>query len=862
MFTVHKKAGVSRLVFDMRRPNMYFNPPPGFSMSSVEAFGYLDWSDDALQGRSVCGMAGDIPDYFYNLEFDSGASSESDDIPGHLWLDGLVGDQLELVRAEAEAAGLGGDWSGADALVLVVLPMGWSYAPLLAQVVLEDVLEQVFSPGDAPMIRHGSTPPEPVPLPGSAAAVDPASRVEGVSGYIDDYGAFVAGPSPAAASMHAADLAARVRSQLESYGLEAHKEQAGTRIETLGVIVDTTQRRIVPHHDKFRAILAATGWLVRVGRCTPKAVERLLGKWTNIILMRRELFACLDEVYAYIQTARERGVSMVSGAVPPGVLGEFRLLLKLAPFATAELWWPVDDEVALVDGAPTGFGVVVARPPHSMVVAEARRAVGSGWYRASGAGDPKRLHDPEVVHQVTPPPAIDPNLLRPAVSWKVAVKGQLRSPESQNTTELRSYTSAVVRYARRRSARQCRVVIGMDSFVCLGVAGKGRSSAPSLLRLCRRAAATILFCELRVCRRYVPSEWNLADLVSRGGRHPGVVHSGSCDRGRESIEAIRPGSLVMAAPQPWKPAGDVTGPAGPLLESAITPSTRKAYSASLRAFDDWCSAKLPDTHQFFKHRLALLTEIGASFEQATALDHAMKEWMTWASLEGQSAQRGGLLIAAVLHERPDLRGKLPLAARAAKAWRRRMPGGEGGPMPEPIVCALVATWPGEHALRTALMFDCLLRIGETSALRKCDISDSGEDMALRLLGTKTGQAVPQGVKVERTWVKILLRDHIRHLGPRDKVFTASQAEFRRELTAALHSLGVPMLPPHSLRHGGASAMFAAGRPCADIKIRGRWASDAAVKRYTKEHALTEYLARCPLVARFLGEQFMARTVRP
>ena len=52
--------------------------------------------------------------------------------------------------------------------------------------------------------------------------------------------------------------------------------------------------------------------------------------------------------------------------------------------------------------------------------------------------------------------------------------------------------------------------------VTLGCLGKGRSSAPALLRLCRQAASVTLAFGIRLMLRYVPSEFNNADGPSRG----------------------------------------------------------------------------------------------------------------------------------------------------------------------------------------------------------------------------------------------------------------------------------------------------------------------------------------------------------
>ena len=77
--------------------------------------------------------------------------------------------------------------------------------------------------------------------------------------------------------------------------------------------------------------------------------------------------------------------------------------------------------------------------------------------------------------------------------------------------------------SRSSRAWEQRYLVFTDSLVCLGARGKGRSSSPPLLRLCRRLAAIRVACGIRIALRWVPSGWNVADGPSRGcavGEHP------------------------------------------------------------------------------------------------------------------------------------------------------------------------------------------------------------------------------------------------------------------------------------------------------------------------------------------------------
>ena len=162
--------------------------------------------------------------------------------------------------------------------------------------------------------------------------------------------------------------------------------------------------------------------------------------------------------------------------------------------------------------------------------------------------DPSKLDHPGAV--VEPPPPVSPELLAKSVKWRVAVCAEAPDEEHNNVTETRAYALALRRLTRNRQFRGQRVLIATDSFVCMGVMGKGRSSSAPLLYQARRAAAHALFSDLRLCRRYVPSEWNLADWASRKKARVGVAPDTAAKasaRGRPHIDAVRSPALAPRA---------------------------------------------------------------------------------------------------------------------------------------------------------------------------------------------------------------------------------------------------------------------------------------------------------------------------
>ena len=392
-------------------------------------------------------------------------------------------------------------------------------------------------PAGPPAVVHGRPPP--------VVRTDAQGGVR--MDYIDDWSGVVLGVNKHEARKRAQGRLDSGRRALRARCLGSHKEQLAQFLTVLGGGLDAEDRRLVPDAQKLRELMAATQGVLRVGSVRPDALERIVGKWSAFILMRRELFACLRWVYVWLRAARDARSERTAQPVPVRVQRELRMLLHLAPMLTAELHWDVCPEVSMVDGGPGGLGVVVARPPSELIRRECREGHGNGWWRA-GCVDPSKLDNPGVV--VEPPPPVSPELLAKDVKWRVAVCAKAPDAEHNNVTETRAYAVALRRLTRNRQFRGQRVLIATDSFVCMGVMGKGRSSSAPLLYQAQRAAAHALFSDLRICRRYVPSEWSLADWASRKKARVGVAPDTAAKasaRGRPHIDVLRSPALAPRA---------------------------------------------------------------------------------------------------------------------------------------------------------------------------------------------------------------------------------------------------------------------------------------------------------------------------
>ena len=493
VFTVHKKTkdgvDLQRLIFDLRRVNLFFEKPWPCAMGSLSAMSGLDLSDRNL-GRSaeqssrpdgdaeweLVGLVGDVPDFFYRVLI-------PEEMTGWFWLQDV--DPVELYEALLLEGIKAEELLVAEAVGVQVLCMGWSWAPWFAQELLQEVLMKgvpEFEPDGA--MRHKHPPP-------GISPEHPVAHLE----YIDDFGAVVVQPRE---SSMAASVQSRARDALRACGLDVHKEALGAVFELLGAESDLNRRLVLPKSEKFGVVICATRGVVMTGFASPHEVDVLLGHWTHYALLQRTLYSIMDEVYEFVRRPPSGPV-----AIPQGVRRELAMLVALAPLVRADLsldWCPV---VSMVDAGPQLGAVVYSEFKRADVAKEGRLGLVTGW---------------EYGMPPSPVPEAWSNR-----RWRLGAQQQWRNQEHNNITEGRCVVMAVQRLSRCRKGRQCRMLVVTDSLVVLGSFRKGRSSNQGLLYLSRRLAGLTMGYNIRVALRYVPSERNMADGPSRGAHYACVA---------------------------------------------------------------------------------------------------------------------------------------------------------------------------------------------------------------------------------------------------------------------------------------------------------------------------------------------------
>ena len=242
-------------------------------------------------------------------------------------------------------------------------------------------------------------------------------------------------------------------------------------------------------------------------------------------------------------------------------------------------------------------------------------------------------------------------------------------------------------------------------------------------------------------------------------------------------------------------------------------------------------------------------------EQAETLDQAASEYCDHMYMEGHQAYIGERLFAALQDSYTALNQagsvKLPEFYRTRQAWRRRAPGRSRAPLSLTQVLLVVGWFVSRGLLPMALWilvcFTTYYRPSEVFSLKVGDLLRPTSRLPHHLLQLHPGDAgvsskarvFDDGVPLDSPILKWLPGALIKHLRlsrrkAQENMFLFTYGELLHQFKLACSELQIKDASLYRLRHGGASHDAAARlRTIAEIKRRGRWASDRSVRRYEK-----------------------------
>ena len=324
LFFVAKKDGKLRLVIDCRRSNQHFRTPPCTRLFSGAGFTEVC----ADKGAELYFAGVDVKCAFYQHAIPSWLSEL-------FCLDGIKAGELGISSVDGQPV----EPNRTIYPQLAVVPMGWSWALALVQAAHENLLD------------------ESVLLSRSRRAVDfapPPKPRDGVvhSLYVDNV--ICEGHDPQEVT------AARVAASeiLEKAGLTVHDEtDASLHMDTLGVEQCGSPPCVGLSPKRYWKLYHALGHLAETrGRCTSRALEKVVGHWTFAALLRRELLCSLRAVYDFIRADYRH-----EQPIWRSVRRELSMMRGLLVFTRRDLSGVVSTKAWAFDACESGHASVTAQ---------------------------------------------------------------------------------------------------------------------------------------------------------------------------------------------------------------------------------------------------------------------------------------------------------------------------------------------------------------------------------------------------------------------------------------------------------------------------------------------------------------------
>jgi len=226
--------------------------------------------------------------------------------------------------------------------------MGWSWAVFWCQLCVQRVVSTVPELADDSRVVDG----RPVPSQSDKHAI-----------YIDNL--FNIGTSPKSVC----DRAEKGAQALRSAGLIVHEEEVSSDAAlVLGWQLDHPSH-FRPAKRRMWRIRIAIRELLRRGWASGRILERLVGQLCFVALGKREIYAVLGTVFAFIAKNYDQ-----CSRIWPSVRRELMLFDSLAPLLVTNLAAPWSDQVHSVDASFWGLGVCEAPVPLELVKQSGRFA--------------------------------------------------------------------------------------------------------------------------------------------------------------------------------------------------------------------------------------------------------------------------------------------------------------------------------------------------------------------------------------------------------------------------------------------------------------------------------------------------------
>ena len=341
-----------------------------------------------------------------------------------------------------------------------------------------------------------------------------AKTLEGL--YIDDHLVFQILPSKITRDRGEWLDEKLLRSSRDKYaelGLPRSEKKAFAKeydFKAWGTQVTSDSGRVGAPYQKLRQIEVLACALVKEGRASKKALQKLLGLFVHPFMHRRELMAVFHHTYLFIEKLPEMGVRKM----PPYVKDELLAATLLLALAEVDIRAPVSVQISATDASSSMGG----RASTLTSKALAKTLYRFGEKRGEHTRLDWSLHgiEPPSQMEAAPPPLVDAMQTH---CWTATQSLKFGKKEHINILELEMLKQEIKSRANQNRGG-CRIVNLCDSRVVVGAFAKGRSSSRNLNHRLRSCIPWLLLADIRVVNLWVPTDKNPADYPSRARSIP------------------------------------------------------------------------------------------------------------------------------------------------------------------------------------------------------------------------------------------------------------------------------------------------------------------------------------------------------
>jgi hypothetical protein len=362
-----------RLIFDARKLNLLFHPPPKMQVTGSGQLSFINLSPQEMRGRRARWFGADVKCFYYHL-------AVCEELLRFFVIDSVTSAELCAWLLEDYGITVSPPSPSHRFVSIRVIIMGWAWGCWVANNVLETILSSSVPRMPAKQrLLHG------VVIPFFSGKDQAIVHYQ----YIDDFGGVIVIWLPAGLSDVEVEayverildgLLTECRVALAKWGLHMHKVQKGLRLEALGIVAMEDSRGSViikPTAKKYRMLEAGTRRIARIGRCSPKSLERLAGHWVGVMLINRLALSIFHSTYDFLKRHKDSTIPMILWS---SVRGELAAAAALLPLMRAVLTVPFLLGCYCSDASHSWGATLYTTATYQEVRKESRWAEAKGWH--------------------------------------------------------------------------------------------------------------------------------------------------------------------------------------------------------------------------------------------------------------------------------------------------------------------------------------------------------------------------------------------------------------------------------------------------------------------------------------------------